>query len=308
MQTQLDEQLSAASESQSLISQLREDVRAAESAAARRLESERSVRRATEEELNRTRVELETLQRQGGSVTAKGLWGGPPAMAAPGFRWVLISEAEEGAGGAVGVAGSSSLTRRLSSISSQPGVGPIHRLSTAGLLDEELAAVGVGGASGGSHQGSEAAGLFDPGELFAAGQQGLPGAGGVATPVFTPRAMDAASAASQAGGYAGAALGSPTGSIASSRAQQSAQARLVAARLGGGGTVAEAAVQRLRAALRQKAGECASMEGRLRELEATRDQLATELVKATHTAEQVRPHTALGLGGPFWGGMGRLSS
>lgn len=296
MQTQLDEQLSAASESQSLISQLREDVRAAESAAARRLESERSVRRAAEEELGRTRAELEALQRQGRGVTAGGLWGGPPAMAAPGFKWVLVSEAEDGSGGAAGFAGGNSLTRRLSSISSQPGV--LHRMSTAGLLDEELAAVGVGGASGGSHQGSEAAGLFDPGELFAAGQQGFAGAGGVATPAYTPRAGDAASAASQAGGYAGAALGSPTGSIASSRAQQSAQARMVAARLGGGGTVAEAAVQRLRAALRQKAGECASMEGRLRELEATRDQLATELVKATHRAEQVWR------GGLFLGGFG----
>jgi hypothetical protein len=62
---------------------------------------------------------------------------------------------------------------------------------------------------------------------------------------------------------------------------------MVASRLGGGGTVAEAAVQRLRAALRQKAGECAALEGRLKELEATRDQLASELVKATHSAEEV---------------------
>ncbi|KAF6253633.1 TATA element modulatory factor 1 TATA binding protein [Scenedesmus sp. NREL 46B-D3] len=61
--------------------------------------------------------------------------------------------------------------------------------------------------------------------------------------------------------------------------------RQVAARLGSG-SVGEATLQRLRAALRQKAGECAALEGRLHELEATRDQLAGELVAATHAAEK----------------------
>lgn len=273
---------------QALVTQLRDDMKAAEAAATRKLDAERSVRRAADEELARTRSELESLQ----TSTGTGVWGsgagqhgGPPAMAAPGFKWVLVSEAEEAAaaaggfGGAAG--GSASLSRRMSSMSGQGMVGTAAHMS--GLLDEDLAAAGLGGSS--SQQGSEAAGLFDPGELFAAGQ------GGLSTPAYTPRATaaDTASASVASQGYAGA-LGSPTASIASSRAAaaaQSAQARMVAARLGGGGTVAEAAVQRLRAALRQKAGECASMEGRLRELEATRDQLASELVKATHSAEQV---------------------
>jgi hypothetical protein len=273
---------------QALIQQMREDMKAAETNAARKLDAERSVRRAAEEELARTRAELEALQTSTGSGAwgvGAGQHGGPPAMAAPGFKWVLVSEAEEaaavaGGGGFGGAGGSSSLSRRLSSMSGQGGFGiPAHM---SGVLDEELAAAGFGSSS---RQGSEAAGLFDAGELFAAGQQG-----GLSTPAYTPRAAaaDAASASVASQGYAGA-LGSPTASITSSRAAaaQSAQARMVAARLGGGGTVAEAAVQRLRAALRQKAGECVSMEGRLRELEATRDQLATELVKATHCAEQV---------------------
>lgn len=205
-------------------------------------------------------------------------------MAAPGFKWVLVSEAEEAAaaaGLAAGGAAAAGLSRRLSSMSGA------QQLS--GMLDEDLAVAAarqLGGSQ--SHQGSEAAGLFDPGELFA-----NPTAG-VVTPSYTPRASTAGAAVDAAAsafvpsqGYAGAAVSSPTASVTSSRA---AGARAVAARLGGGGgssTVAEAAVQRLRAALRQKAGECASMEGRLRELEATRDQLASELVQATHSAEQV---------------------
>jgi hypothetical protein len=270
---------------QALIQQLRDAAKAAEVNAARKLDAERSVRRAADEELARTRAELEALQASTGSCAwgaGAGQHGGPPATAAPGFKWVLVSEAEEaaaaaGCGRVAGAGGSISLSRRLSSMSGQGGFGNAAHVS--GVLDEELAAAGFGSSS---HQGSEAAGLFDAGELFAAGQ------GGLSTSAYTPRAAaaDAASVTSQ--GCAGA-LGSPTASIASSRlaAAQSAQARMVAKRLGGGSTVAEAAVQRLRAALRQKAGECVSMEGRLRELEATRDQLATELVKATHSAEQV---------------------
>lgn len=280
---------------QALTAQLREELKTAEAAASRKLDAERSVRRAADEELARTRSELESLQAAapgGGSWGAQGHLlggghGGPPAMAAPGFKWVLVSEAEEAAvaaglaaGGAAAAAG---LSRRLSSMSGA------QQLS--GMLDEDLAVAAAGQLGGSqSHQGSEAAGLFDPGELFA-----NPGAG-VLTPLYTPRASTAgadvhavASASVPSQGYAGAAVSSPTASVTSSRA---AGARAVAARLGGGGgggssTVAEAAVQRLRAALRQKAGECASMEGRLRELEATRDQLASELVKATHSAEQV---------------------
>ena len=247
------------------------------------------MRRAADEELARTRSELESLQA---AAPGAGSWGaqghllgghgGPPAMAAPGFKWVLVSEAEEAAAAAGGAAAAAGLSRRLSSMSGA------QQLS--GMLDEDLAAAAAAGQLGGSqsHQGSEAAGLFDPGELF-----GTPAAG-VVTPSYTPRAsaagagaaLDAAASASVASqGYAGGVVSSPTASVTSSRA---AGARAVAARLGGGSsTVAEAAVQRLRAALRQKAGECASMEGRLRELEATRDQLASELVKATRSAEQV---------------------
>jgi hypothetical protein len=262
---------------QALLTQSREDLRAAEAAAARKLDAERSVRRAADEELARTRAELESLQTSsaspGGWGAAVGQHGGPPAMAAPGFRWVLVSEADEAAAAA-------GLSRRMSSISSQVAPSGLPR-HMSGLSDEDFGTGGVGGS--GSHQAtSEAGGAFDPEELFAAGQ------GGLATPSYTPRTAEAASsAASQA--YGGA-LGSPTGSMVSSRAaaaSQAAQARMVAARLGGGGTVAEAAVQRLRAALRQKAGECAALEGRLKELEATRDQLASELVKATHSAEEV---------------------
>jgi hypothetical protein len=272
---------------QALTAQLREDMKAAEAAAARKLDAERSVRRAADEELARTRAELESLQTAapGGSSSwgAQGHFpggpGGPPAMAAPGFKWVLVSEAEEAAAAGFGGAAAAGLSRRLSSMSGA------QQLS--GMLDEDLAVAAAGQLGGSqSHQGSEAAGLFDPGELFANP------AAGVVTPSYTPRASAAgagaagdaaASVASQ--GYAGGVVSSPTASVTSSRA---AGARAVAARLGGGSsTVAEAAVQRLRAALRQKAGECASMEGRLRELEATRDQLASELVKATHSAEQV---------------------
>jgi len=265
-----------------LLTQLREDLKAQEAAAGRKLDAERSVRRAVDEELSRTRAELEATRGSAGS----GGWGsagpgGPPAMAGPGFKWVLVSEEVE-AGAAGAAAGA--LSRRMSSISSQAGVSGFGQglQHASGLLDDDLGGVGPQPGSS-SRQGSEAAGLFDPGELFAAGQ----GAGST-TPAYTPRATAADGAS--ASGYAGA-LGSPTGSIASSRTTGAggpqAQARMVAARLGGGGTVAEAAVQRLRAALRQKAGECASMEDRLRELEVTRDQLASELVKATHSAEEV---------------------
>jgi hypothetical protein len=66
---------------------------------------------------------------------------------------------------------------------------------------------------------------------------------------------------------------------------------------GGGGHVSEALLERLRAALRAKMGEAVALEGRLRELEATRDSLANELLAATQAAEQVRGARGGGGGG-----------
>jgi hypothetical protein len=253
---------------QALATQLRQDLQAAEAAAARKLESERSVRRAAEEELSRTRTELERLQHLlGGGSSGSGAWGmPPPAMAAPGFKWVLVSEADDAPGGA-----GSSLGRRRSSMGGgvAAGGGGGGRTSFGGLLDDEdLPGLPGSPARLGSARSSE----FDPAEMLAAaGQQQQQG--------LTQRAA----AAGGLGAYTGA-VGSPAGSTVSSSRAAGAGGRLG----GAGGTIAEAAVQRLRAALRQKAGECAGLEGRLRELEATRDSLACELVKATHSAEQVR--------------------
>jgi hypothetical protein len=46
-------------------------------------------------------------------------------------------------------------------------------------------------------------------------------------------------------------------------------------------------MERFRSALKQKVGEVAGLEARVRELEATRDALAQELLVATQAAEQV---------------------
>jgi chromosome segregation ATPase len=80
---QLEEQRATAEGAQALAAQLREELRASEGAAARKLDSERAVRRAAEDELVHTRSELERLQAMLGgahaaaaAAGAAGAWGG----------------------------------------------------------------------------------------------------------------------------------------------------------------------------------------------------------------------------------------
>jgi hypothetical protein len=200
--------------------------------------------------------------------------GGPPALAAPGFKWVLVREGEDPSAAAAEDESGSSLP------------GTPHSVLSGGV-----------GFGGGSRQVQRAGSTASSGAVGAAGfdtlellqqhtghsfsstqqqqQQMLHGgvSGGMS---------DVASAYGGGGGHIPA---SPMSNASVQQLQQQ-QMRQVAARLGSG-SVGEATLQRLRAALRQKTGECAALEGRLRELEATRDQLAGELVAATHTAEKV---------------------
>jgi hypothetical protein len=277
-----------------------------ELALKRKLGNEAAARRAAEEELRTVRQELSQLQGMlgpgmFGTSAAAGLgglglqqqqqqapgqqlgdsWraaaGGPPALAAPGFKWMLVREGEDPTTTAAAAAAEDELG------SSLPGTP--HSVLSGGL--------GFGTGSRNLHRagstassGAVGAGSFDTSELLlqqhtghsfsSTQQQQQHGAVSGAT-------SDVASAYGGGGGHIPV---SPTSSASVQQLQQQ-QMRQVAARLGSG-SVGEATLQRLRAALRQKTGECAALEGRLRELVATRDQLAGELVAATHTAEKVR--------------------
>jgi hypothetical protein len=295
-------------------SQLRDDLQQQELALRRKLGNEAAARRAAEEELRTVRQELSQLQGMlgpgvlsaaGGSaagLVGGGLgtlmqqqqqapgqqlgdsWraaaGGPPALAAPGFKWVLVREGEDPAAAAAAAAAEDELG------SSLPGTP--HSVLSGGL--------GFGGGSrqlqlqrAGSTASNGAVGVggFDTAELLqqhtghSFSQQ--PAAQQQQQGVVSGGMSDAASA--YGGGGGGNVPVSPSSSASVQQLHQQ-QLRQVAARLGSG-SVSEATLQRLRAALRQKTGECAALEGRLRELEATRDQLAGELVAATHAAEKV---------------------
>jgi hypothetical protein len=287
-----------------MASQLREDLQQQELALKRKLGNEAAARRAAEEELRTVRQELSQLQGMLGpgmfgtaSSAAAGLGGlglqqqqqapgqqlgdswraaaaaGPPALAAPGFKWMLVREGEDPtAAAAEDELGSSLPGTPHSVLSGGVGFGGGSRNMQRAGSTASSGAVGAGG--------------FDTSELlqqhtghsFSSNQQQNQQHG-----VVSGAMSDAASAYGGAGGIIPV---SPTSSASVQQLQQQ-QMRQVAARLGSG-SVGEATLQRLRAALRQKTGECAALEGRLRELEATRDQLAGELVATTHTAEKVR--------------------
>lgn len=266
----------AAEEVQAVAAQLRDDLKQQEAAYKRKLSNESAARRAAEEELARTRQEL--LQLQGmvgpdvgglGSMQNPGvsqppdqqqsdMWraaaAGPPALAAPGFKWILVREGADGPAAAAAANGDDAA-------SSLPGTP--HSATSAGAAGSKLLGQGSSASSA-----IAAAGFFDTSELLHSNS-------------------DAASISGAAAALGAASVGtplSPTGSGALRLHQM--QLRAVQQRLGGG-NVREAQLQRLRAALRQKVGECAALEARVRELEETRDQLAGELVRATQDAKQV---------------------
>lgn len=251
--------------------QLREDLKQLEVTLKRKLSNETAAHRAAEEELTRVRQELSQLQgmlgpgvggfmggiggglglSQAPSLQANEMWrnaaGGPPAMAAPGLKWVLVKEGEEPA--AAGLGGG--MMQGDDGLGSLPGTP--HSVRSAAAGSSRALGILPAGSTASSIAG------FDTLELLQPGMSDAASTGGPVSP-----------------------------SIASSSAQQlhAVQLRQVQQRLGGG-TVGEAQLHRMRAALRQKSGECASLQGRLRELEETRDALASELVKATHAAEKV---------------------
>jgi hypothetical protein len=293
----------AAQEAQTVASQLREELQQQELSLKRKLGNEAAARRAAEEELRTVRQELSQLQGMlgpgtfgaaaaaaaGGLAGLGGLglqqqqhapgqqlgdsWraaaGGPPALAAPGFKWVLVREGEDPAAAAAAAAAEDELG------SSLPGTP--HSVLSGGVgfgnssRHQQLQRAASAASSGGV-----AVGGFDTAELLQ--QHGAASA--------SAGMSDAASAYGGVSANANAAVPVSPTSTASVQQLHQQQLRQVAARLGSG-SVGEATLQRLRAALRQKTGECAALEARLRELEATRDQLAGELVAATHVAEKV---------------------
>eukprot|EP00775_Hariotina_reticulata_P012641 gene12641-12770_t len=130
MESQLEDAQSAAKEATSVTKQLKEDLKQLEVTAKRKLDNEKSAKRALEEELARARQELGQLQgmlgpgvavvgpggfrggfgpgaglaapwqQEGGGVwrgdaAAGGAGPSPPALAAPGFKWLLVREGEE---------------------------------------------------------------------------------------------------------------------------------------------------------------------------------------------------------------------
>jgi hypothetical protein len=285
-------------------SQLREDLQQQELALKRKLGNEAAARRAAEDELRTVRQELSQLQGMlgpgmFGTSAAAGLgglglqqqqqqvpgqqlgdsWraaaGGPPALAAPGFKWMLVREGEDptAAAAAEDELGSSLPGTPHSVLSGGFGTGSrnLHRAGST---------ASSGAVGGGGFDTSELLLQQHTGHSFSSTQQQQQNQQHGA---ISGAMSDAASAYGGSGGHIPV---SPTRSASVQQLQQQ-QMRQVAARLGSG-SVGEATLQRLRAALRQKTGECAALEGRLRELEATRDQLAGELVAATHTAEKVR--------------------
>lgn len=283
MEAQLEDAQSAGKEAAIVIKQLKEDLKQVEQAAKRKLENERTAKRALKEELAGAQQELSQLQsmlgpgvavpdaggiaggfRPGGAMNAPwqqkggGAWRhddgaggavpGPPALAAPGFKWLLVREDEEPVptAAAPSAAGSALDAHQQTSEGAQTTGRPTT------LLDDEAD----------SQLGS-------------------------------PHSVRSAAASSNAGGGYTRWRQQPSsasGSIFDAAEQQQQQQHQLRQWTGTGPT-SEAAVQRLRAALRQKVGECSALEARLRELEATRDQLATELVAATHRAEKVSRHS-----------------
>lgn len=262
------------------MAQLREELKQQAHAHKCKISTETAAKRAAEEELLRTRQELSQLQGMMGSGLGSGygtlaglqapqspgalsqapsqqttdMWrasAGPPALAASGFRWILVREGSEAAAllaeGADGGDGASSVPGTPCSAASAGGANKHlgRGRTTSSVLEARF---------------------FDTQELLQS---------------------DAASVADGAAAVGAGSTGvlSPT----SSNTQQLHQAQLRAAqqRLGGG-SVGEAQVQRLKAALKQKIGECAALEARVKELEETRDQLAGELLKATQDAHKVR--------------------
>jgi len=286
MEAQLEDAQSAAKEAAVVTKQLKEDLKHVEQAAKRKLENEKAAKRALKEELAGVRQELSQLQGMlgpgvavpdaggitggfgpGGAMNAPwqqkggGAWRhddgaggavpGPPALAAPGFKWLLVREDEE----PLPTAAAPSAASSALDAHQQTLEGPQTTGRQTTLLDDEAD----------SQLGS-------------------------------PHSVRSAAASSNAGGGYTRWRQQPSsasGSIfdAAEQQQQQQQQQHQLRQWTGAGPTSEAAVQRLRAALRQKVGECSALEARLRELEATRDQLATELVAATHRAEKVSRHS-----------------
>jgi hypothetical protein len=85
---------------QSTLADLQSDYQQQSAAAKRQLEAERGARVAAQEDLLRLRQELQQGRDGGGRSAGGGNGGGgeedqrPPAMAGPGFRWVLVRDGE----------------------------------------------------------------------------------------------------------------------------------------------------------------------------------------------------------------------
>lgn len=287
----------------SALAQLREEMDQASEAARKRLEAEQAVRRAAQEELAAVRRAAElsaaaapapstppSMQRGSSHSGPHGME--PPAMAAPGFRWVLVRE-DEGY---------------------PPGDDGGAEGSVPGTPSSTVGGYGEGSTSLLGHRGSGAYPFTTQDLLLSRSGSGALGGGfgPVAAPLSpsssnprgTPRLAayhEAAASASTAvltaassGGLGLATAGSgvlsplsPSRTTSSAGAWGPHAAAAAAAAASGSVPAQEALMERFRSALKQKVGEVAGLEARVRELEATRDALAQELLVATQAAEQV---------------------
>jgi hypothetical protein len=221
------------------------DAQQAAALAQRRLDAERDARAGAQEELARARQELAA------AAPASGRRGPeepqPPAMAGPGFRWVLVREGDpdaaaaeqprqlaRGRGGAGGGGGAAS------DGGSTPGT-PLSRHSGA---------PGPGGGGGGG-QGLDELLLLSPAGSCGAPPQTLSAA--------ALEAFGSSGALAQGGGVDGSGSGAPSVVSGSGAAAQQQGWRGAPAGGGGGGglvhsKLAAPGVERLRAALKQVRG------------------------------------------------------
>jgi len=192
----------------------------------------------------------------------------PPAMAGPGFRWLLVREGEGEGGG--------------QQQQQQPARGGALSDGGRGMGDGSLPGTPVSGSAR-----SVAASLD---ELL------------LNAPSAHSYALSAPALGLQSYGSSGGGAGSARADGAGDAARQQQQQWRSSGGAGLQSNASAAGLERLRAALKQKSGEARSLEARARELEATRDALAEELMAATCRADQVRCRAGRVLAGVGRGG------
>ncbi|KAI8467159.1 MAG: TATA element modulatory factor 1 TATA binding-domain-containing protein [Monoraphidium minutum] len=240
------------------LSAAQQEAGAAAASARRQLEAERDARSDAQDELAKLRAALAARDDggggEGGGAGGSGGGGGgpdevqPPAMAGPGFKWVLVREGED---------------------EPSPPPPPPPPPPRQGSLRPGA------GSGGGGEDGTP------PGSPYGGSQRSL--AASLDDLLLAPSASHHAFSAPALQAYgsigAGSAAGSGGPGHGGPQRQHSQQWR------GGGAHASAAGIERLRAAFKQKCGETAQLEARVRELEATRDALAEELLAAAHAAE-----------------------